>query len=58
MSKVEEATRIFIEVRNSIDPSINPQAYRDAYFKPLKFYYENGKDEALRLLLESSDRRV
>lgn len=49
MSKYEQAIKNFVEVRNELIEQTN--AYRRAYIKPLKFYFEHSKEEAIDILM-------
>lgn len=49
MGIVEQATNNFIAVRDSLEQ--NTQVYRSAWKKPLMFYLQHTKEEAIKILL-------
>lgn len=57
MDMVEIATKAFIKVRDRISCRENPEAYRLAYEKPLKFYLEHTTEEAINILVIEAERK-
>jgi hypothetical protein len=52
MSKTEQAIQSFVAVRNELLEQTD--VYRAAYCKPLKFYFEHSKEEAIDILMREA----
>lgn len=55
MSRIERATKKFCAVRDSISQVSHPQAYRNAFGKPLMFYEQHSKHESITILLNETE---
>lgn len=51
MDRAEEARDKFLLVRDAIDQTLYPNAYRMAYKTPFKFYMEHDTEEAIQILI-------
>lgn len=56
MDRVQRAQRAFVKVFKSIDSVKHPQAYRLAFSKPLKFYEDHSKAEAIKILIAEAEQ--
>lgn len=56
MDRAQRAQKAFVKVFRSIDPAKHPQAYRLAFSKPLKFYEDHSKTEAVKLLIAEAEQ--
>lgn len=55
MSLYETAKSKFLDVRNNINKTEHPQAYRLSFSKPLKFYLDKTTDEAIAELIKETE---
>jgi hypothetical protein len=56
MGRAEEARAKFLLVRDAIDVTIYPNAYRMAYQTPFRFYEEHTTEEAIAILIKEYER--
>lgn len=54
MKKVTQAMKSFAEVRDTLNQHASLQAFRKSHYKPLKFYFEHTKEEAIAILLKET----
>ena len=57
MDRIEQAVKAFIAVRDELFHTKQIQAYNFSYKKPLKFYREHTKEDAIAILLNEVRER-
>lgn len=58
MDRISQATQNFISVRDSLNSPATLQTFRIAHYKPLLFYLEHSKDEAIAALLKETGESI
>lgn len=58
MDRIELAIKAFIEAREELRRVNNMQAYLFSWKKPLKFYREYSKEEAISILIKEAGRET
>ena len=57
MDRIEQAVKAFIAVRDELFHTKQIQAYNFSYKKPLKFYREHTKEDAIAILQSEVSER-
>lgn len=58
MDRVDLAVKKFCAVRDAIDQTRYPSAYRMAFAKPLRFFEEHGTEEAISILVTEYENKT
>ena len=58
MDRIDQAVKAFIVVRDELYRMKQIQAYNFSYKKPLKFYREHTKEDAIAILLNEASLTV
>jgi len=56
MDRIEQAEKAFLVVRDWLYENKHMTAYRLSYKKPLKFYREHAKEDAIKILMDDAKK--